>query len=58
MLNYELAGLISFAQHDPKKMPKYKAASSAKVAPEDDEVNAARFRGAFIALALQGKRRA
>jgi hypothetical protein len=52
--NYELARLISFAQHDPKNMPSYKLeADEAK--PESDEANQERARGAFIALALRSK---
>lgn len=52
--NYELANLIAFAQHDPKKMPKYKSANS-KPEPVSDEAEQARARGAFIALAFRSK---
>jgi len=50
--NFELANLITFAQHDPKQMPEYKP-MSAKVEPVSDEAQQARARGAFIALALR-----
>jgi hypothetical protein len=50
--NYELANLLTFAQHDPKKMPGYKPVS-AKPQPASDVVQQARARGAMIAWALQ-----
>ena len=50
--NYELANLLTFAQHDPKKMPQYKPVS-AKPQPSSDEVQQARARGALISWALQ-----
>lgn len=50
VLNYELANLITFAQHDPKKMPEYKRHDTPKVAA-DSEVQQAKSRGAFIAWA-------
>ena len=51
MRNFELANLISFAQHAPKKIPKYKPSSepAAKPKGEADQVKA---RGAMIAWAL------
>jgi len=52
--NYELANLIAFAHHDPKKMPEYKPIAS-KPEAMSDEVQQARARGAFIALALRSK---
>ncbi|SFR40481.1 hypothetical protein SAMN04488005_1506 [Yoonia tamlensis] len=52
--NYELSNLFIFAQHDPKKMPKYQAVS-AKSELVSDEAQQARARGAFIALALRSK---
>lgn len=52
--NYELANLTIFAQHNPKKMPKYEAVS-AKREPVSDEAQQARARGAFIALALRSR---
>ena len=50
--NYELANLLTFAQHDPKKMPGYKPVG-AKPQPISDEVQQARARGALISWALQ-----
>lgn len=52
--NYELAGLISFAQHDPKKMPKYQATEDAGKAVSD-ELAQAQVRGYFIAAAMGSK---
>ncbi|KPU83697.1 hypothetical protein JI58_07930 [Marinosulfonomonas sp. PRT-SC04] len=49
--NFEMAGLIAIAHHDPKKMPDYKPHGE-KPKPVSDEANQARARGAFIALAL------
>jgi hypothetical protein len=50
--NYELANLLTFAQHDPKKMPGYKPVS-AMPQPASDELQQARARGAMISWALQ-----
>lgn len=49
--NYELAGLISFAHHDPKKMPKFQATGAAEK-EQSDAVNQAKVRGYLISLAL------
>jgi hypothetical protein len=50
--NYELANLLTFAQHDPKKMPGYKPVS-AKPEAASEELQQAKARGAMIAWALQ-----
>jgi hypothetical protein len=50
--NYELANLIAFAQHDPKKLPGYKPVSG-KPQPASDPVQQVRAHGAMIAWALQ-----
>jgi hypothetical protein len=50
--NYELANLLTFAQHDPKKMPGYKPVT-AKPQPASDAVQQAKARGAMISWALQ-----
>jgi hypothetical protein len=50
--NYELANLLTFAQHDPKKMPGYKPVS-AKPEAASDAVQQAKARGAMISWALQ-----
>jgi hypothetical protein len=50
--NYELANLIAFAQHDPKKMPGYKPVSGAPQ-PASGAVQQAKARGAMISWALQ-----
>ena len=53
--NFELANLISFAHHDPKKMPEYKPLSAKSEETTSDEAQQARARGAFIALALRSQ---
>ena len=53
--NYELAGLISFAHHDPKKMPKY-TAIGAQEKKASDEADQARARGLLIAMALRSEK--
>jgi hypothetical protein len=50
--NYELANLLTFAQHDPKKMPGYRPVI-AKPQPASDAVQQAKARGAMISWALQ-----
>jgi hypothetical protein len=52
--NYELAGLISYAHHDPKKMPKFQATGAA-AREQSDAVNQERVRGYLISLALSSK---
>lgn len=54
--NYELAGLISFAHHDPKKMPKFQATGEAAKA-KSDAVDQAKVRGYLIGLALNSGKR-
>lgn len=49
-LNFELARLVAFAFHDPKKMPEYKAASKADD-KKSSEVNDAKVSAFFRALA-------
>ena len=51
VLNFELAGLISYAHHQPDKIPKY-VPHGAEKQKTTDEGEQARARGAFIALAL------
>lgn len=53
-LNYEMAALVSFAHHDPRKMPKYKPLKS-KDAAKDDALAQAQARGALIALSMRQK---
>lgn len=50
--NYELANLLTFAQHDPKKMPEYRPMKTTSAA-KSDEAQQAQARGHFIAWALQ-----
>lgn len=51
--SFELANLISFAQHDPKKMPKYKPTSEPeKKKTGGTELDQVKARGAMIAWAL------
>lgn len=54
--NYELAGLIAYAQHDPKNMPTFKATGDDRA--QSNEADAERVRGYFIGLALtsEGKK--
>ncbi|MCF7725781.1 hypothetical protein GLP52_03675 [Sulfitobacter sp. M22] len=51
--NYELANLIAFAFHDPKKMPKLNAGSRQKDVP--DEVAQLQVRAFFMAMAKKPK---
>jgi hypothetical protein len=53
ILNYELAGLISFAFHQPGKMPKYKENKAAE--KKGTEVDDIRVRAFFIGLAQQSE---
>lgn len=48
---YELANLITFAQHDPKKMPEYKPTKEPEK-KKSDEADQVRARGAMITWAL------
>ena len=50
--NYELAGLIGYAYHDPKKMPKFEASGAAQ---KSDELAHEQVRGFFISLAMSAK---
>jgi hypothetical protein len=56
MRNYELAQLIGFAVHDPKKMPKYEPSPDprAKKKEVSTEADEARVRAFFINLAMRG----
>ncbi|WP_028956658.1 hypothetical protein [Sulfitobacter sp. 20_GPM-1509m] len=47
--NFELAGLVAFAFHEPKKLPKYSKTNSKSAVP--DEVAQAQVRAFFIAMA-------
>lgn len=49
--NYELAMLISYAHHDPKSMPAFKATHVERT-PQSDAVAQEQVRGYFIGLAL------
>lgn len=53
--NYELAGLISYAHHEPKKMPKFKPTEDPN-AEKSDELAQAQVRGYFMALAISAKK--
>ncbi|ARU02968.1 hypothetical protein [Yoonia vestfoldensis] len=61
MRNYELAHWLTFAQHDPKKMPKFEPTApvadphASKV--KSDEADQAQVRGFFIGLALKSNSR-
>jgi len=57
MRNHELAALISYAFHNPKKMPDYKASQPKKKtqASADYTVDDERVRAFFIGLSLKGK---
>lgn len=51
-----MAALISYAQHDPKNMPAFKASGeTAHREPVDDTVSQAKVRGFFIGMALNAK---
>lgn len=54
--NYELAGLISYAQHDPKKMPKFQPTADAE-GEKSDAVAQEQVRGFFIGMALNSGRK-
>ena len=54
--NYELAVLVSFAHHDPGKMPAFKA-SGADEKAKSDELAQAQVRGFFIAAAMSAKKK-
>lgn len=51
--NYELANLIAYACHDPKKMPKMNAGSGNKEV--SDEVAQLQVRAFFMAMAKKPK---
>lgn len=53
--NYELANWISYAQHDPGKMPKFEATPKPG-AVKSDEVDQAKVRGYLIGLALSSEK--
>jgi hypothetical protein len=48
--NYEFAGLISYAHHNPQKMPKFEPTGAPKVS---DELAHEQVRGFFIGMALR-----
>ncbi|MGB1389501.1 MAG: hypothetical protein ACPG61_11505 [Paracoccaceae bacterium] len=50
--NHELAVLVSFAFHNPKKMPKFSANTKKQELP--DEVAQAQVRAFFIGMAGKG----
>ena len=50
--NYEFANWISYAHHDPKKMPKFEATEAGK---QSDELAHEQVRGFFISLAMSAK---
>lgn len=52
--NYELAGLISYAQHDPSKMPKFQTTEDGNK-EQSDALAQEQVRGFFIGMAMQGK---
>lgn len=58
-ISHELAGLISYAFHDPKKLPKYEPVTGAKQdektgePPVSQELQHAQVRGYFIGLAMR-----
>lgn len=52
VLNHELAQLIAFAMHEPKKMPSYKPINSKKT-PKATQADEDRVRAFFIGLASQ-----
>ncbi|WP_322889306.1 MULTISPECIES: hypothetical protein [unclassified Yoonia] len=58
--NYELAHWLIYAQHDPKKMPKFEqtvaGAGSDAGKVKSDEADQAQVRGFFIGMALRRKR--
>jgi hypothetical protein len=51
--NFELAHLIAFSFHDPKKIPTFKSDSQTEEA--SDELAQAQVRGFFIAMASKAK---
>ena len=53
--NFELASLITYAHHNPKKMPKYKPTED-KTQVKSDALAQAQVRGFFIAAALSAKK--
>lgn len=59
--NYELAHWLIYAQHDPKKMPKFEptmpVAEPAAGKVKSDEADQAQVRGFFIGLALKSASR-
>ena len=58
-ISHELAGLISYAFHDPKKLPKYEPVTGTKKGektgepPVSHELQHAQVRGYFIGLAMR-----
>lgn len=56
-LNHEMAGLIAYAMHDPKKLPKYKAMPAQGETPGlVSDPDDARVRAYFMALAGRSAR--
>lgn len=51
-MNYELAGLIACAYHDPENMPKFKPDAGPDVVP-DDAAAQANLRGFLMGLAAR-----
>lgn len=52
-LNFELAGLISFAFHAPKKMPKYKPVRPEPRRETSSPADDAKVRAYLIGLSMQ-----
>ncbi|MCA0963220.1 hypothetical protein [Salipiger bermudensis] len=58
-LSHELAALVSYSFHDPKKLPKYEPVTGSKSGekagepPVSQELQHAQVRGYFIGLAMR-----